>query len=225
MNDDKLVLNVIDLCKTYHLGEHTVAALDHVSFELCKGEYLAITGKSGSGKSTLLHMIGMMDDPDSGKVIIDGTDVSELKPSGLSRMRRDFVGFVFQDFKLLPELNVMENICVPALLKPGKLDMEYINSIIEMLGLSEYKQHTPDQLSGGQKQRTAIARAVVNRPALLLCDEPTGNLDKKSSMDVMNMIEKIQAALGTSIIIVTHDPDIAKKAGRIITIEDGKISK
>ena len=219
------ILEVKDLRKIYGKGETLVKALDGVSFSVEKGEFLAVVGTSGSGKSTLLHMMGGLDIPTGGKVLIDGKDLSSMKEEELTIFRRRNIGFVFQSYNLVPMLNVMENITLPLGLDGKKPDREYLENVIGMLGLEKKKNSLPSQLSGGQQQRVAIARALAAKPAILLADEPTGNLDTMASHDVIGLLKILAKQYQQTIILITHDGDIAQMADRIVRIEDGKIRK
>ncbi len=211
------------LSKIYHLGDRQVHALQDVNLTVANGELISIVGTSGSGKSTLLHLLGALDTPTEGKVWIAGKDLSVQKDGELSVIRRDYVGFVFQKFHLMNELTVKENIILPVLLAGKTVEENYIEELMEILGLSDYQKHLPTELSGGQQQRVAIARALSNHPAIVLCDEPTGNLDHQTSHDVAELLLKVHEEYQKTILIVTHDEEIANVAERKIRIEDGKI--
>ena len=213
------------LKKVYGSGENEVHALDGISLEAEQGEFVSIVGTSGSGKSTLLHMLGGLDRPDSGTVTIDGKNIFSLKDEELTIFRRRKIGFVFQNYNLVPSLNVYENIVLPVQLDGREPDREYIDSIIETLGLSEKLENLPNNLSGGQQQRVAIARALASKPAIILADEPTGNLDSKTSQDVLGLLKVTSAKYSQTIVMITHNEEIAQLADRIIRIEDGKIVK
>ena len=217
------ILSVENLCKTYGKGETKVTALDHVSFKVNKGEFVAIVGASGSGKSTLLHLIGGVDRPTSGKVFIDGNDIYKLNDDKLAIFRRRQVGFIYQFYNLLPILNVAENITLPLSLDNRKVDKEDLNEMLNLLGLQNRKNHLPNELSGGQQQRTSIGRALITNPALILADEPTGNLDSKASEEVIALLMKSNKEYNQTILMITHNMEIAKCADRIIKIADGKI--
>lgn len=217
------ILKVEDLCKTYDPGGVPVKALDHVSFTVNKGEFVAIVGASGSGKSTLLHILGGVDRPTSGHVYLNGKDVYQLNENNLAIFRRREVGLIYQFYNLLPILNVKENITLPVLLDGKKPDTKYLNDLIHTLGLEERVNHLPNELSGGQQQRVSIGRALMNHPALLLADEPTGNLDSKASKEILELLELSNEKYDQTIIMITHDKELALHAKRIITIEDGKI--
>ena len=219
------ILKVENLTKIYGKGTTKVVALDNVSFSAHKGEFVAIVGASGSGKSTLLHLIGGVDRPTSGKVFIDGKDIYELDDDKLAIFRRRQVGLVYQFYNLIPILNVEENITLPLDLDNRKPNKEYLNSLIKLLGLESRKNHLPNELSGGQQQRTSIGRALVTNPTIILADEPTGNLDSKSSDEIVELLRKSNKEYKQTIIMITHNMEIAKCADRIIQIEDGKIVK
>lgn len=219
------ILSCEKLKKVYGSGENEVHALDGISLEAEQGEFVSIVGTSGSGKSTLLHMLGGLDRPDSGTVTIDGKSIFSLKDEELTIFRRRKIGFVFQNYNLVPSLNVYENIVLPVQLDGREPDREYIDSIIETLGLSEKLENLPNNLSGGQQQRVAIARALASKPAIILADEPTGNLDSKTSQDVLGLLKVTSAKYSQTIVMITHNEEIAQLADRIIRIEDGKIVK
>lgn len=217
------ILKVENLTKTYESGENLVNAVDDVSFSVEKGEFVAIVGASGSGKSTLLHLIGGVDRPTSGKIFVDGNDISKMNDDKLAVFRRRQVGIVYQFYNLIPILTVEENITLPCDLDGRGVDRERLEMILDSFGLRARRKHLPNQLSGGQQQRTSIARALINNPSLVLADEPTGNLDSKSSEEVMSMLKMCNQSYGQTVIMITHNLDIAKQADRIITISDGKI--
>ena len=217
------IVETRNLKKYYQMGENTVKALDGVDFRVKDREFVAIIGKSGSGKSTLLHMLGGLDVPTEGEVLIDGKRLKGLKKEQLAVFRRRKIGFVFQNYNLVPDLNVYENVILPIELDGRKVDTEYVNGILELLGLSEKKEVLPGTLSGGQQQRVAIARALAAKPAILLADEPTGNLDSATSHDVLGLLKMASKQFGQTLILITHDRDIAQLADRIVHIEDGKI--
>ncbi len=217
------VLETRDLKKYYGSGESLVKALDGVNLCVERGEFVAIVGTSGSGKSTLLHMLGGLDYPTGGSVFVDGKDISGLKEDALCIFRRRKIGFVFQSYNLVPVLNVYENIVLPIELDGNEVDAEYVNQVAEVLGLKERLHSMPNQLSGGQQQRVAIARALATKPAILLCDEPTGNLDSKTSQDVLSLLKVTGEKFGQTIVMITHNEEIAQLADRIVRIEDGKI--
>ncbi len=219
------ILKVENLTKIYGKGTTKVVALDNVSFSVSKGEFVAIVGASGSGKSTLLHLIGGVDRPTSGNVFIDGKDIYKLDDDKLAIFRRRQVGLVYQFYNLIPILNVEENITLPLDLDNRKVNKEHLNSLINLLGLESRKHHLPNELSGGQQQRTSIGRALVTNPTIILADEPTGNLDSKSSDEIVELLRKSNKEYKQTIIMITHNMEIAKCADRIIQIEDGKIVK
>lgn len=218
-----MVIETKDLCKYYGDGNNRVKALDQVSVEVEKGEFIGVVGKSGSGKSTLLNMIGGLDHPTRGTIRIGDEDISEMNDEQLTKMRRSKIGFIFQNYNLMPVLNVFENIILPVQLDGKKADKEYIDFLLETLGLEEKKKSLPASLSGGQQQRTAIARALANKPEIVLADEPTGNLDAVTGGEVIGMLRHMNEVLGQTIIIVTHDRDIAKELKRIIKVVDGRV--
>ena len=218
------ILKVEHLSKIYGKGETAVRALDDISFTVEKGEFTAIIGPSGSGKSTLLHLIGGVDFPTSGKVIIDGTDIYKLNETKLAIFRRRQIGLIYQFYNLIPVLNVKENLSLPLLLDGRKADENRLGNIIKMLGLQTRINHLPNQLSGGQQQRVSIGRALINHPALVLADEPTGNLDRKNSHEIIELLKMSNREFNQTLILITHDESIALQADRIITIEDGKIT-
>ena len=217
------ILKVEHLKKNYGKGNTLVKALDDVSFSVEKGEFVAVVGASGSGKSTLLHLLGGVDKPTSGKIIIDGEDIYNLNETNLAIFRRRQVGLIYQFYNLIPILNVKENMTLPILLDGKKPDETYLKELIETLGLSNRVNHLTNELSGGQQQRVSIGRALMNRPALLLADEPTGNLDSKASKDIIELLKLSNKKYKQTIIMITHDHDLALNADRIITIDDGKI--
>ena len=218
-----LVLKAENLRKVYGEGENQVKALDGVELSVEKGEFAAVVGTSGSGKSTLLHMLGGLDRPTSGKVYVDGKDIFSLKEEELTIFRRRKIGFVFQSYNLVPVLNVYENILLPIELDGKKTDRKFIDSILKTLGLEEKVRSLPGQLSGGQQQRVAIARALASKPAILLCDEPTGNLDSRTSQDVLSLLKVSSQKYTQTIVMITHNEEIAQLADRTIRIEDGRI--
>ena len=213
------------LTKQYKMGTQVVDALRGVDLDIEKGSFTAISGTSGSGKSTLLHMLGCLDKATSGEVYIGDIKVTETKDKRLAKIRRENIGFVFQKFCLVPELTVTENIVVPVLLSNRRPDTAYIDELCDILGLSDRKGHLPSELSGGQQQRCAIARALANDPQIVLCDEPTGNLDKKTGEEVISLLHEVNKKYSKTVLIVTHDPDIAGGADRTIRIEDGQIKQ
>ena len=217
------ILQAKDLTKIYGSGENAVYALNGVNFSVEKGEFVAVVGTSGSGKSTLLHMLGGLDRPTSGSVTVDGKEIFSLKDEALTIFRRRKIGFVFQNYNLVPVLNVYENILLPVQLDGRVPDAAYIDSIIETLGLESKLQNLPNNLSGGQQQRVAIARALASKPAIILADEPTGNLDSKTSQDVLGLLKVTSQKYAQTIVMITHNEEIAQLADRIIRIEDGKI--
>ena len=217
------VLQTKELKKYYGTGENLVKALDGVAFNVEQGEFVAIVGTSGSGKSTLLHMLGGLDRPTDGEVFIEGKNIFALQDEELTIFRRRKIGFVFQNYNLVPVLNVYENILLPIQLDGNTPDEKYINSIIETLGLKEKLENLPNNLSGGQQQRVAIARALAAKPAIILADEPTGNLDSKTSQDVLGLLKVTSQKFSQTIVMITHNEEIAQLADRIVRIEDGKI--
>lgn len=217
------ILECVDLRKQYGTGESLIHAVNDISFTVDKGEFVSIVGTSGSGKSTLLHMIGGVDRPTEGKIIIGGTDITALKEDDLAVFRRRKIGLVYQFYNLIQVLDADENILLPSLLDGHAEDREKLDSIIRYLDLEDRRNHLPRELSGGQQQRVSIGRALYSEPELLLCDEPTGNLDSKASEDVVRLLQKANKERGQTIILVTHDESIAAKADRIITLADGRI--
>lgn len=217
------ILKVENLTKIYGKGNTKVTALDNVTFSVEKGEFVAIVGASGSGKSTLLHILGGVDRPTSGKVIVDKEDVYKLNEANLAIFRRRQVGLIYQFYNLIPILNIEENITLPILLDGRKVDKEYLNELINILGLEKRLNHLPNELSGGEQQRVSIGRALMNRPAILLADEPTGNLDSKSSKEIVELLKLSNKKYNQTIIMITHDNSLALNADRIITIKDGRI--
>ena len=217
------IVTVDNLAKTYTVYDNETRALDGISFEVEKGQFVAIIGTSGSGKSTLLHLLGGVDTPTSGRVIIDGADIYTLSQKELAAFRRRRVALIYQFYNLLPMLNVRDNILLPLELDGRNADEKELAHILSLLGIAEKEFHYPNQLSGGQQQRVAIARACITKPAILLADEPTGNLDSKNSADIMDLLVTANHALGQTIIMVTHDIAIARRADRIIEVEDGRI--
>lgn len=219
------ILTVSGLCKTYGEGETRVEAIKDASFAVEKGEFVSVVGPSGSGKSTLLNMIGALDTPTSGKVIIDGRDVFAMKEEELAVFRRRYIGFVFQAYNLVPELSVEENIVLPLLLDYRKPDREYIEELLGILGLDGRRHHLPSQLSGGQQQRVAIGRALAAKPAIILADEPTGNLDSRNSRDVINLLRISVERYSQTLIMITHNPSYASYADRVLGVEDGVVTE
>lgn len=218
------LLEVKNLSKTYGRGENAVEALKDVSFSVSKGEFVAVVGESGSGKSTMLNLIGGLDEATTGKVLIDGNDIFNMKEKKLTIFRRRNIGFVFQSFNLIPELNVEQNIVFPTLLDYQKPDQAYLDELLEVLGLSERRHHLPSELSGGQQQRVAIGRALYTRPALILADEPTGNLDSKNTAEVIGMLKKASRKYEQTIIMITHSSTIAQSADRVLKVSDGVVT-
>ena len=219
------ILKVENLTKIYGKDKTQVVALDHVSFSVEKGEFVAIVGASGSGKSTLLHLMGGVDTPTSGKVYVDGKDIYSLSSDNLAIFRRREVGLIYQFYNLIPILNVEENILLPLELDNRKVDKFELNELLKILGLQNRRKHLPNELSGGQQQKTSIGRALITKPAIVLADEPTGNLDSKYSEEVVELLKKMNKEYKQTIIMITHNLDIAAVADRIITIEEGKIVK
>ena len=217
------ILRAENLTKIYGTGENQVVALDHVSFSVNKGEFLAIIGPSGSGKSTLLHILGGVDTPTSGKVYMEGTDVYAQKEEQLAIFRRRQVGLIYQFYNLIPVLNVVENMTLPVRMDGRPVNKEHLNELLEILSLKGRENHLPNQLSGGQQQRVAIARALAAAPAIILADEPTGNLDSKTSQDVLSLLKVTSQKFAQTIVMITHNEEIAQMADRIIRIEDGRI--
>ena len=221
----RAILETVDLVKYYGDGDNMVKAIDHTDISVERGEFVAVVGRSGSGKSTLLHMLGGLDRPDSGKVFIEGRDIFGLKDEQLAIFRRRKMGFIFQDYNLMPALNVWENIVLPIGLDGKRVNKDYVMSIVKSIGMEDRLTATPSMLSGGQKQRVAIARAIASRPAIILADEPTGNLDSKTEMEVISILKNCVSKYGQTLVIITHDETIAQMADRIIIIEDGKVVK
>lgn len=219
------LLKVEGLTKIYGKGENEVVALDNVSFSVKKGEFVAIVGASGSGKSTLLHLIGGVDRPTSGKVYIDGNDIYDMNDDKLAIFRRRQVGLIYQFYNLIPILNVEENITLPMELDGRKVDEKRLDELLDSLGLTDRRKHLPNELSGGQQQRTSIGRAMITNPAIILADEPTGNLDSKASDEIVDLLKISNKKYHQTIVMITHNLDIASSADRIIKIEDGKIVK
>ena len=219
----KAILETEDLVKYYGEGETQVRAIDHTSMQVQHGEFVAVVGRSGSGKSTLLHMLGGLDRPDSGKVYIEGRDIFALKDEQLAVFRRRKIGFIFQDYNLMPALNVWENIVLPIGLDGKKVKKDFVLDIVKSIGMEDRLHAMPNQLSGGQKQRVAIARALAARPAIILADEPTGNLDSHTEMEVISILKNCVSKYGQTLVMITHDETIAQMADRVIVIADGKV--
>ena len=217
------ILRVENLTKIYGTGETKVKALDHVSFNVEKGEFIAITGASGSGKSTLLHLMGGVEKATEGRVLIGNTDISALNENEQAVFRRRHIGLIYQFYNLIPILTVEENILLPLLLDGKKINTKRLSGIVKMLGLEARREHLPSQLSGGQQQRVAIGRALITRPAIILADEPTGNLDQKNTLEIMHLFRILNQRLEQTILMITHDLDLAKQCDRIIRIEDGRV--
>ena len=217
------IVEIRDLVKYYHTGDNVVKAVDHTELDIERGKFTAIVGRSGSGKSTLLHLIGGLDRPDSGKVMIDGKDIFKLKENQLAAFRRQKIGFIFQDYNLIPSLNVWENIVLPIGLDGKKVNSQEVLSILKRIDLIDKKDAMPNTLSGGQKQRVAIARALAGSPAIILADEPTGNLDSKTELEVMSLLKNCVKEYNQTLVMITHDETIAQMADRVIIIEDGKV--
>ena len=219
----RAILETVDLVKYYGDGDNMVKAIDHTDISVERGEFVAVVGRSGSGKSTLLHMLGGLDRPDSGKVFIEGRDIFGLKDEQLAIFRRRKIGFIFQDYNLMPALNVWENIVLPIGLDGKRVNKDYVMGIVKSIGMEDRLTATPSMLSGGQKQRVAIARAIASRPAIILADEPTGNLDSKTEMEVISILKNCVSKYGQTLVMITHDETIAQMADRILVIEDGKV--
>lgn len=219
------ILEVKDLVKYYQMGDNVVKAVDHTSMQIERGKFTAIVGRSGSGKSTLLHLLGGLDRPDEGKVLMEQEDIYALKPDKLAQFRRKKIGFIFQDFNLIPSLTVWENVVLPLGLDGRKVNPKEIMEILERIGIADKKDAMPNTLSGGQKQRTAIARALAAAPAILLADEPTGNLDSQTEIEVMSLLKSCVREYGQTLVMITHDETIAQMADEIVLIEDGKVVK
>lgn len=217
------IVKITDLVKYYYVGENVVKAVDHTNLEIERGKFTAIVGRSGSGKSTLLQIIGGLDRPDSGNVIIDGENLFELKGNQLAVFRRKKIGFIFQDFNLIPSLNVWENVVLPMGLDGRKVNKDDAMKILEQIGLEGKTEAMPNTLSGGQKQRVAIARALISSPAIILADEPTGNLDSKTELEVMTLLKKCVKDFNQTLVMITHDETIAQMADVVVVIEDGKV--
>lgn len=222
-NQTDIILETKDLCKYYGSSDNLVRAVDHIDLQIRQQEFVSIVGKSGSGKSTLLHMLGALDRPTSGKVFLDGEDISSFKEDALSKIRRRKIGFIFQAYNLIPSLNVWENIVLPLGLDGKPLDESFINDIIKTLELSEKVRNLPNTLSGGQQQRCAIARAIAAKPSIILADEPTGNLDTKTGDEVMALLKASAKKYGQTLVVITHNGEIAQMADRTIMLADGRI--
>ena len=225
MQDMDQILQTVDLCKYYGKGENEVKAVQHANLEIRKGEFVAIVGKSGSGKSTLLHMMGGLDTPTSGKVLIKGKDIFSYRDDALAVFRRRKIGFIFQSFNLVSSINVWENIVLPIGLDGRKVDEKFVMDIVSTLGLENKLHNLPNTLSGGQQQRVAIARALASKPDILFADEPTGNLDSRTSAEVIALLKMSVGKYGQTLVMITHDEDIAQIADRILVIEDGKVAE
>lgn len=219
------IIKIESISKYYGAGDNEVKALDNVSLEIQEGEFIAITGTSGSGKSTLLHIIGSVDKPTSGKILLEGQDIYTMNDDEQSKLRRKKIALIYQFYNLIPTLNVKENITLPTMLENDKIDEKYLNELLELLGLSNRVTHLPNELSGGQQQRVSIGRALLSKPRVILADEPTGNLDSKNSKEIMELLKTANEKYKQTIVMVTHDKELAKHANRIITIEDGKITR
>lgn len=219
----KSILETIDLVKYYGEGDNLVKAIDHTNLRVEPGEFTAIVGRSGSGKSTLLHMLGGLDRPDSGKVLIEGKDIFQLKEEKLATFRRRKIGFIFQNYNLISSLNVWENIVFPIGLDGRKVDEDFVMNLIERIGMADKLHALPNTLSGGQQQRVAIARALAARPAIILADEPTGNLDSRTELEVVSLLKACVDEYGQTLVMITHDETIAQMGKRVIVIEDGKV--
>lgn len=219
----KAILETRDLVKYYGSGENLVKAIDHTDIRIEPGEFAAVVGRSGSGKSTLLHMLGGLDRPDSGQVLVEGKDIFRLKDDRLAVFRRRKIGFIFQSYNLVPSLNVWENIVLPVGLDGRKVDRDYVMDLVERIGMEDRLRALPGTLSGGQQQRVAIARALASRPAIILADEPTGNLDSRTEIEVVSLLKNCVTEYGQTLVMITHDETIAQMADRMIVIEDGKV--
>ncbi|MFQ9626188.1 MAG: ABC transporter ATP-binding protein [Enterococcus avium] len=218
-----MILTIRDLVKHYNDGGSVVKAVDHIDLEVQKGDFVAIVGKSGSGKSTLLNLIGSLDRPDSGQVIIDGKNVFRMKDEQLAVFRRQKIGFIFQNYNLIPSLNVWENVVLPIGLDNRRVNTAFVEDLLKTIGLSDRKKALPSMLSGGQQQRVATARAIAAEPAIILADEPTGNLDTKTELEVMSLLKKSVEKFGQTLIMITHDEGIAQTADHIVHLEDGRV--
>ena len=221
--DRNHILALENLCKYYGTGENLVRAVDHSNLQIERGKFTAIVGRSGSGKSTLLHLIGGLERPDEGKVWLEGTDLFSLKKDRLTQFRRKKIGFIFQDYNLAPSLNVWENIVLPIGLVNPKTNVQDVETVLEKIGLKDKRNAMPNTLSGGQKQRVAIARALITRPAVILADEPTGNLDSRTELEVMKLLKSCVTDFGQTLVMITHDETIAQMAESIVEIADGKV--
>lgn len=219
----KAILETRDLVKYYGSGENLVKAIDHTDIRIEPGEFAAVVGRSGSGKSTLLHMLGGLDRPDSGQVLVEGKDIFRLKDDRLAVFRRRKIGFIFQSYNLVPSLNVWENIVLPIGLDGRKVDRDFVMDLVERIGMEDRLRALPGTLSGGQQQRVAIARALASRPAIILADEPTGNLDSRTEIEVVSLLKNCVTEYGQTLVMITHDETIAQMADRMIVIEDGKV--
>lgn len=219
------ILKIENLSKVYGKGDTAVKALDNVSFSVKKGEFVAIIGPSGSGKSTLLHLLGGVDQPTNGKVFVDNTDIYALNETQLAIFRRRQIGLIYQFYNLIPILTVEENITLPLLLDEHQVDQKQLSDIVEILNLTNRLTHLPNQLSGGQQQRVSIGRALISNPAIILADEPTGNLDSKNSSEIMDLLKMFNKTFNQTLIVITHDEQIALQADRVIAIEDGKLAR
>ena len=217
------IVEIHDLVKYYHTGDNVVKAVDHTDLAIERGRFTAIVGRSGSGKSTLLHIMGGLDRPDSGQVLIEGKDIFKLKENQLAAFRRKKIGFVFQDYNLIPSLNVWENVVLPIGLEGRRVDSREVMDILEHIGLADKKNAMPNTLSGGQKQRVAIARALATSPTMILADEPTGNLDSKTELEVINLLKNCVKEYQQTLVVITHDETIAQMADTIVMIEDGRV--
>lgn len=224
-NVGKIAVEGKHIIKDFQMGNTTTKVLKDISLQVMQGEFVSIMGPSGSGKSTLLYILGGLDTPTGGHVLLNGTDISRFGDEKTSRIRRQKIGFVFQFYNLIPNLNVEENIMLPLLLDGKKMGnyKKQLNEILEIVGLAERRKHTPRELSGGQQQRVAIARALIGRPEILFADEPTGNLDSKTGSEIMNLLKEINQTTGQTIIMVTHSPEAARSSGRVVTVQDGVI--
>lgn len=222
-NQSDIILRTESLCKFYGAGDNLVKAADHIDLQIRQGEFVSIVGKSGSGKSTLLHMLGALDNPTSGKVFLDGEDISAFREETLSKIRRRKIGFIFQSYNLIPSLNVWENIVLPLGLDGKPIDESFIKDIINTLGLTEKIKNLPNTLSGGQQQRCAIARAIAAKPSLILADEPTGNLDTRTGDEVISLLKSSAKKYGQTLVVITHNEEIAQMADRTIMLADGRI--